>query len=750
MKKPDLVGLLTAEMREFMLREKRMLILPHYKETSQSSEKAVAGLLLEIAQFGFTLDAEATHVLRQLSSQRLKAVRATLTADLSALVGANTCYRPLFRNFPQDVPDDRSYLHQRLLGYLENEFGFTDKTCRVLACGHAINPARFDLDAFGACPICQRGDASLPNDKPNGVPLSELTPLRLLTIGTFSDVLATFAQLAESRTSLSTAQVAFVTTVLEHFGREAWATLPEALPFRENAALLVALALKQQLATVETLAFRLHTVTDVLRVAVALSGGDLSLKTACRFKLSNPLRRAVMGLLEYVGQQEENALEDMLRYRHRWLRLGEVLHIGAYGKRYARAHHYFDVMRNTPHAVETFNSQVEHLASQPSLTQAHTAALLALLDTRPGELGRRLDALLRKSKDTEAVIKSAAGVMGKFSTPMLLTLLKHFQHRRAPAAFRAFMPKGSVANLHFEEGDGRPALRKNTCLAVEYMARTELERRFRTRPALGRVYVDPALKQILVPFSQRSANAALVNLPRGSRLPYDTAKGFLRLFVHWVENSESHRIDVDLTCAMYDAQWNKQAHVSWTNLSGYGRSRHSGDIQSAPAPDGASEFIDLDLAACRSRGVRYMAVVVYSFTGQAFSTFEAHAGFMERDQPGMGKHFEPSTVANRFRLANAQTAAIPLVVDLETQAVIWADLGLPGNYNHGMIETSSSQVAQKLRAIDALADSRMSLHELFTLHARARGILARKPEHADLVLDLGMLARLEEVMADWL
>lgn len=750
MKSDKLLLALTAEMRQFLLREKRMLVLPAHSKSTSVSKKAVTGLLLDIAQLGFTLDGAALNVLQQLSNASLKTVHQALVEDLRALVGDNVVYRPLFRTFPEDIPEDTTYLHKRLIGYLTNQFGLTAETCQVLACGHAINPALFDMNAFGACPICQQGDPALAASKLNPVPLAEMTALRLLTVGTTEDVLSAFAHLVASRTSLSAAQAAFVIDVLTQGGSEAWARMPETLPFKETNALVVAHALRHALAPIEALATRMTTATDVLRVAVALSGGDLSLKAAGRFKLSNPLRRAVMGLLDQVGQQEENVLADMLRYHHRWLRLGEVLHIGAYGKRYARAHHYFDVMRNTPHAVETFNSQVERLASQPSLTQAHTAALLALLDTRPGELGRRLDALLRKSTDTEAVLQSAASGMGKFSTPILLTLLKHFQHRRAPAAFRAFMPKGSVANLHFEEGDGRPALRKNTCLAVEYMARTELERRFRTRPALGRVYVDPALKQILVPFSQRSANAALVNLPRGSRLPYDTAKGFLRLFVHWVENSKSPRIDVDLTCAMYDAQWNKQAHVSWTNLSGYGRSRHSGDIQSAPAPDGASEFIDLDLAACRSRGVRYMAVVVYSFTGQAFSTFEAHAGFMERDQPGMGKHFEPSTVANRFRLANAQTAAIPLVVDLETQAVIWADLGLPGNYNHGMIETSSSQVAQKLRAIDALADSRMSLHELFTLHARARGILARKPEHADLVLDLGMLARLEEVMADWL
>lgn len=55
------------------------------------------------------------------------------------------------------------------------------------------------------------------------------------------------------------------------------------------------------------------TATDVLRLAVALSEGDVSLASSVRFKKFNRAeRRFLLGLLEQCG----NITEDMLRYKN--------------------------------------------------------------------------------------------------------------------------------------------------------------------------------------------------------------------------------------------------------------------------------------------------------------------------------------------------------------------------------------------------------------------------------------------------
>ena len=67
-----------------------------------------------------------------------------------------------------------------------------------------------------------------------------------------------------------------------------------------------------------------ETATDALRLAVALSGGDVSLTTATtRFA---PMKRGVRRLLLRLLDRAPNAVEDVMRHAERWKRLAEVLH----------------------------------------------------------------------------------------------------------------------------------------------------------------------------------------------------------------------------------------------------------------------------------------------------------------------------------------------------------------------------------------------------------------------------------------
>ena len=66
-----------------------------------------------------------------------------------------------------------------------------------------------------------------------------------------------------------------------------------------------------------------RTATDVLRLITAMSDGDVSLAENTKFRsLKRRERRVLMALLESCGNIEE----DMLRYKGRWIRIGERLH----------------------------------------------------------------------------------------------------------------------------------------------------------------------------------------------------------------------------------------------------------------------------------------------------------------------------------------------------------------------------------------------------------------------------------------
>src|SRR5262249_61413212 len=93
----------------------------------------------------------------------------------------------------------------------------------------------------------------------------------------------------------------------------------------------------------------------VLRVAVVMSGGDVSLATPGKFRrFKRTERRFLLDALEAIPA----ITEDMLRRPEVWKRLGRELRPGDYASRYPKTLKAFDVVRNDE-AFETFNSKVE-------------------------------------------------------------------------------------------------------------------------------------------------------------------------------------------------------------------------------------------------------------------------------------------------------------------------------------------------------------------------------------------------------
>ena len=98
--------------------------------------------------------------------------------------------------------------------------------------------------------------------------------------------------------------------------------------------------------------------------------------------------------------------EDMLRYKNEWIRIGERLHPGEY-KCYPRATKAFDKLRNKG-KIKTFQSRLEQAFSENDYDTA-----LRLLKQRPGEFGRKLDVLLRKSEQHEEILLAFRDVAEK-------------------------------------------------------------------------------------------------------------------------------------------------------------------------------------------------------------------------------------------------------------------------------------------------------------------------------------------------
>ena len=125
---------------------------------------------------------------------------------------------------------------------------------------------------------------------------------------------------------------------------------------------------------------------------------------------------------------------------------------------------------------------------------------------------------------------------------------------------------------------------------------------------------------------------------------------------------------------------------------------------------------------------------------------------MMRKKPGSGEIFEPSTVANKIDITADTQIAIPVIMDLVERTVIWTDLALtshPDYYNN--VEGNQKGIVLMGKALTNLR--KPDLHDLFMLHAKARGELVDTIDQADTIysVDQGITPYdIEQIMAEYL
>lgn len=662
------------------VRRRSKVLLPD--GAGATPRNVLAALQKNLESLGFLLAEDVIERLRVLSPTQVDAFYRRLIKDLKALVGAHRTFTPFYPNFPDQV-----------MAAPEADLYFN--AIRYYLTG--------DRPAF---------------DKAERPELSDAPKYRIIRLGTREDFEGIFTLLARSKSPFAPQDAEDVAWFVAQYRDDIKRLLPDEIPCKENLAVLGTLLLAHVADADAVIGPHMKTATDVLRLAVAMSGGDVSLKTACR-RFGKFRRRERALLLAWV-ERAPNRTEDMLRWKPRWVRLGERLHPGEYATRFPLAAAAFDVLRND-RPFETLNGRVE-----TALRAGDTGVALDLLDTRPGELARRLDHLARMSVDPAAVVRRFADRAGQVSTPVLLQVLTHFRNRPAPGELRAFFPKGQLGNL-FATTAPLPEVPADVSAGLAAVCEGALLTRFSALPPLGACYLDPRLASYRVPFARRSAAKALRTLIRGSRVPLPKCSA-LRFFVWW-KNGRS-RADIDLSAAMYGADYKHVDTLAYYNLKSFG-AHHSGDI--TDAPNGAAEFIDVDIGRCAEKKVRYVVMVLSSYTEQPYCELpECFAGWMGRERPASGEPFEPKTVVDKVDIAADTCICLPAVFDLVSREVIWADIALakePRFVNN--VRNNLSGVSLMLRAVTQLRKA--DLHTLFGLHVRARGTLVDVPDQAETV-----------------
>jgi len=355
-------------LNEILIRRKNSVYLE--PGDSELSIGLLGTILKNLEAYGYTLAPDTIDVVKTLSKESAAAFYTEVTAVVQKLTGADKTYEPMYPNFPRQVMEasDAELYFNAIMHYLGRLFGL-----RIMP----------------------------EYEKEPRAPLFEETKPVVLRLASQDDIHELFSNLMASRTSISkTDQEDLAWYVGEHKGN---LKLPFEMPNKEVMAFMASLI------SLDSLAIYLKTPTDLLRVAVAMSGGDVSLATKTKFRsFKQAERRFFLSQLNDI----KRPVPDMARHRTMWIRLGERLHPGDHKKRYPNAWKAFGRMRDGK-TIETPRSLVER-----ALLDLNVPAALDVLRKSPGELARRLDQLLRAdtSKPQPVVAAFAEGI-DKVSTP---------------------------------------------------------------------------------------------------------------------------------------------------------------------------------------------------------------------------------------------------------------------------------------------------------------------------------------------
>ena len=649
---------------------------------ASTSAKLKAIFLTELANLGYKVS--NPELLNDSVFENFDAIIDTLTK----MKGGDVNYVPLFPGFPNKHDYENTLI--LTIGGLIEKFGSLDYFTVIAGIAGHNGPisSRPQTDKELADGI--EDQVSRKSDKH-----TEWVTLKV-TNDITGDVRKYLANNLYAKSSIKETLKSDIEFLINHYGLEFLEA--DKVVFREiKSYVMKYLWTKQDYATLSKF---ISTPTDILRMFAALTDTDISLAETIKFpKLSRPQRKFVLENIE----KSSNIADNLNAYKGLWLSLGRYIHPGEYKSKYPKTFKAFDTLRNDK--VSTFNGTLEKALKAKDLE-----TVLRLSVNRPGVFGRKLHEIIDVFSDRTGVIREFKKVAEKLELKNLLVLEKYFETINDLDYKTVINKKGRVIVFKNDKKGTLSRERVNKLVAgIKDAIATKVTESPLEFEEGTKVWIDPALRNYIVPLSLRKQTDGLMNYSRGTRVKIDKSKT-LRMFNYWKE--ANGRTDFDTSVIEFDKDMNYKGHVSYTRLRGDGI-KHSGDITSAP--NGASEFIDINFDKL-DKDVKYLAIQVYVYSGENFAQVEkSYAGWMLRDKTKASTMtFDIKTVANKFNMVGSGKYAIPMILDVERGEIVIIDLFMKGTSSFNRVEGAVQDVSTITRQLVKMYDTKPNMLDLVT------------------------------------
>ena len=278
---------------------------------------------------------------------------------------------------------------------------------------------------------------------------------------------------------------------------------------------------------------------------------------------------------------------------------------------------------------------------------------------------------------------------------------------------------------------------------------------------LGKVYIDPTLKNCIIPQRSDIASSTGTSYGTGTILNANKGKDIVILGIHWTNSTAQPRTDIDLHAIAVKNLTNMDDHIDigFRDLvSSF--ACHSGDItEGDPSGDGSGseELIAIDKQAMKDAGYRYIIADIHNFNGDFKDNHTVKFIYMEKEKAEkymmfdeatlekcssghplyMGETIEPSQFEQSINIDATGDTNIPIVYDVVKDQYIWIDKMF---HNSHVIPSRGQECSEKYQtmseysnqkhfnAMALMIDSAIntyapSMYQLFSLYAPSQDIV---------------------------
>lgn len=764
-------------MNRQLFNKKETIILPEesHENTPYSpvKESVLAGMLASFEKLGYKFSYNDIRKMAIMSEERLtEQVYRPLLEVLKEAKGMDVEHHILFPDFPRSVQalDIDTLSDFRFMSYfttLYDEYvteinAFADHSLtsalrnamEVLALRKQEKDEEYKGDGREIISSIARNSL-----KESSSAASYQPELITIHLGDVSDYYEMVRNMLSGKTSLSEYDQGIIKFALENFNYEHFK--PEVIPFRETWALVAA----HDFLNGRYSDVNIRSVTDFERLLAALTpGADVSLIQKQKYRnFTNQERIALYsfftaGLKNYYSVMCESAIP---RYTKKFIT--NVL------KR--RLH--FDEMKGGK-AFTDFVIKVNGSRSQMSL---YAEALAAKNYLRAAEILAAISPGVLLDHAKELISKSEAA--GDLHCVDEILRMVQDQCVNAPMDKLLTLKKVVDTNVSAEEEPVKFRFKRSRYVEVEPFPNVSLKLSEETKDRfsnilhslivgqlahkedIGKVYIQPELKECPVPVVGRSDSGKNRTAAAGTRIPYGRDKTILRAALYKKGPRDGF---FDFSCAFLDNNYRFCGQISWNNLK-ENFAYHSGDC--ADTTRGVTEIIDVNLSKIKETIPKAKYIVYEGIAWDRFTTVDAltecFLTFSSVDKVGeyirkAGRNpLNPADVKFRVDLTGKAYANIPVIYNIDDNGITILNMAThnhldqfgavdpPDTHRHFdlpatclAIENYAGVLAQTVYYInERLMQDKASIYDLAMLNVQARnGVLTNKKAEADVIFAL--------------